>query len=220
MTTGDWTPPACAPTVTPIAMKLDPLFLLLASVAIATPGPGVLMTVTNAVERGFRDAFHGILGLALGSAAIASLSASSLGAMLVASPAAFAAMKIAGAVYLASLGVRNWLAKPPVPGPAAPASGPVRRRFTQGVALQATNPQAIVFFLALLPQFVDARHALLPQYATLVLAFGVLLVSIHSTYAAVAGRARAWISSERSQRLVRRTGGTLFFAFAAMLVMR
>jgi threonine/homoserine/homoserine lactone efflux protein len=203
------------------SMKLDPLYLLVASAAILTPGPGVLMTVTNAIERGFRDAFQGILGMALGTVGVAAVSASSIGILLTASPAAFAAMKVAGALYLGWLGVKSWRSASSRRDAGTPDERRgTGRRFTQGVALQATNPQAIVFFLALLPQFVDAGRSLLPQYATLAFAFGVLLVMIHSGYAAVAHQARTLIASDRSGRIVRRAGGAAFFLFAGVLVLR
>lgn len=199
-------------------MKLYPVFLLLASITIVTPGPGVLMTVTNAIERGFREAFHGILGLALGSVAIASVSATSLGVMLTTSPAAFATMKYLGAAYLALLGVRNWSAQAPVfeTEPVQPGG----RRFAAGVTLQATNPQAIVFFLAVFPQFVDASREQIPQLTLLVASFGLLLVTIHSCYALLANRARAWLSADRSRLLVRRAGSVLFILFAVVLALK
>jgi threonine/homoserine/homoserine lactone efflux protein len=202
-------------------MQLDQLFLLVASAAIVAPGPGVLMTVTNAIERGFRDAFRGILGLAVGTVVVAAVSASSLGVVLTASPAAFSAMKIAGAIYLGWLGVKSWRSASSRRDAGTPDERRITgRRFTQGVALQATNPQAIVFFLALLPQFVDAGRSLLLQYATLAFAFGLLLVTIHSGYAAVAHQARTLIASERSGRIVRRAGGAAFFLFAGVLLLR
>ena len=81
------------------------LFVTVAALTVASPGPGVVMTLSNALRFGLRGAFSGILGIACGALVVAALSATSLG-LLATSATAFTAAKFAGAAYLLYLGIR------------------------------------------------------------------------------------------------------------------
>ena len=70
-------------------MKLYPVFLLMAFITVLIPGPGVVMTITNALRYGFRGAFGGILGIAFGAFVVAAISSTSLGLILATSALAF-----------------------------------------------------------------------------------------------------------------------------------
>lgn len=89
-------------------LKLYPLFLMMATVTVLSPGPGVVMTLTNTLRYGLRRTFGGILGIAAGALFVAGLSATGLGILLSTSAAAFTAMKLLGAAYLLYLGIRLW----------------------------------------------------------------------------------------------------------------
>ena len=89
-------------------ITLYPVFLLVAATTVLSPGPGVVMTLTNALRHGFRGTFGGILGISAGAFAVATLSATGLGVLLATSAAAFTVMKYVGATYLVYLGVRLW----------------------------------------------------------------------------------------------------------------
>jgi threonine/homoserine/homoserine lactone efflux protein len=198
-------------------LTLYPIFLLVAAAAVLSPGPGVVMTLTNALRYGFRDTFGGILGLAAGTFVVATLSATGLGVLLAASALAFTVLKYVGAVYLLYLGVRLWTA-PPIRlelGTATPAS--TGRRFVEGLSLQLTNPKAIFFFLSVFPQFIERSYNFGAQFALLVLTYGTLVVLIHCGYAVTAGRARRWLTSERGGRAMNRVGGAAFMFFGAAL---
>ena len=176
-------------------ITLYPVFLLVAATTVLSPGPGVVMTLTNALRHGFRGTFGGILGISAGAFAVATLFATGLGVLLATSAAAFTVMKYVGATYLVYLGVRLWRspAVPIVPGPAAPTG--FGRRFLEGLSLQLTNPKAIFFFLWVFPQFLDHTRPMAPQFAVLVLTYSSLVVLIHSGYALSAQRARSWLGS-------------------------
>ena len=198
-------------------ITLYPVFLLVAATTVLSPGPGVVMTLTNALRHGFRGTFGGILGISAGAFAVATLSATGLGVLLATSAAAFTVMKYVGATYLVYLGIRLWRspAVPIVPGPAAPAG--FGRRFLEGLSLQLTNPKAIFFFLSVFPQFLDHTRPMAPQFAVLVLTYSTLVVVIHSGYALSAQRARSWLGSERGGRTMNRFGGATFVFFGAAL---
>lgn len=198
-------------------LKLYSLFLLMATVTILSPGPGVVMTLTNAMRYGMRGTLGGILGLALGILVVATISATGLGVLLATSAMAFTVIKFVGAAYLIYLGIRLWLA-------------PVRRlsehvvhdarfgkRFLEGMSIQLTNPKTIFFFLSIFPQFIDPNQSYPLQFAGLAVSFSVLLIIIHILYALSARRARTWLGSERGGRTLNRVGGSLFIVLGTAL---
>ncbi len=193
------------------------LFLLMATVTVLSPGPGVVMTLTNTLRYGMRGTFGGILGIAVGAFVVAAISATSLGVLLAASAVAFTVIKFIGAGYLIYLGVRLWRAPPFnfVEKPTHEAS--FSRRFIEGIALQLTNPKAIFFFLSVLPQFMDPAKNYAFQFASLVLTYSALVVVIHCMYAFFAKHAKRWLTSERGGRAVNKTAGATFIFFGAAL---
>lgn len=198
-------------------MKLYPLFVVMATATVFSPGPGVVMTLTNSLRYGLRGSLGGILGVACGSLLVALISATSLGVVLATSALAFTALKFAGAAYLAYLGVRLWRAPAFrfAEQQAHPAS--FGRRFIEGVSLQLTNPKSIFFFLSVFPQFIDASSGYAAQFSVLVLTYGTLVVLIHCLYALFAQRARGWLASERGGRTVNKAGGATFVLFGGLL---
>jgi threonine/homoserine/homoserine lactone efflux protein len=198
-------------------LKLYPVFVLVAAATVASPGPGVVLTLTNALRHRAADTLGGILGLAAGAFAMAAASATGLGLLLSTSPPAFTVLKLLGAAYLVWLGIRLWR-EPAVRLREAPTEGlGVRARFVEALGLQLTNPKVVVFFLSVFPQFVAAGEARLPQFAVLVLTYAALILVIHSAYALTARRSRPWLASERGLRVVQRIGGGTFVCFGVAL---
>lgn len=198
-------------------MKLYALFLLVATATVLSPGPGVVMTLTNALRYGMRGTLGGILGIAVGALAVAAISATSVGVLLAASALAFTVLKFLGAAYLIYLGLRLWRAPAFQFAEQSAHEASFGRRFLEGLSLQLTNPKAIFFFLSVFPQFIDpdAHYAL--QFAVLVLTYSTLVVLIHCLYALFAHKAKAWLTSERGGRTVNRAAGATFVFFGAAL---
>ncbi|GFO70402.1 amino acid transporter LysE [Geomonas limicola] len=199
-------------------MKLYPMYLMLATFTVFSPGPGVVMTLTNALSYGLKGSFGGILGISVGALIIATVSATGLGVVLAGSPLAFTITKWVGACYLGYLGLKLWRAPAFMFMEQVEREAGFRRNFMKGMTLQFTNPKAIFFFLSVLPQFVDHDLNFTIQFAILALTYGVLIVIIHSLYALGAHRTRSWFTSETGGRTINRVGGTLFIVFAALLV--
>jgi threonine/homoserine/homoserine lactone efflux protein len=200
------------------ALPKLPLFLAAAATVIATPGPGVMLTITNAARFGARRSFAGILGISLGGALMATVSATGVGLLLATSPRAFTALQYAGAAYLIWLGVKLWRSAPRAAEPgtvAEPSAG--ERRFMEALALQVTNPQAIVFFVAVFPQFVDPEAARIPQFMALIACWALLVVAIHSAYALAASRAAGLLNRPGARGMLQRAGGMAFMAFGVAL---
>lgn len=199
-------------------MKLYLLFLLVAAATVASPGPGVMLSLNNALRLGWRGSLPGIAGVAAGAAVVAGLSATSLGLLLAQSALAFTLIQLLGAAYLVWLGIKLWRA--PAQDWADEAQAPVlspRRRFLEGLMLQFTNPKAIVFFLSILPQFMDPAHAAAPQLLLLVLSYAVLVLLIHSAYAWGAQSVRQFLGSARGRRWFQRGSGLVFIGFGLAL---
>ncbi len=199
------------------ALKLYPLFIFMAAMTVLSPGPGVLMTLTNALRYGFKGTFGGILGIATGALVVAAVSATSVGVLLAASSTAFTIVKFAGAAYLLYLGVRLWRAPPFRFAEKASHEASFARRFVEGLTLQFTNPKAIFFFLSVFPQFIDPADGFALQFSLLVLSYSALVVAIHSLYALFAHKARSWFTAPRSGSVINKLGAMTFLLFGALM---
>lgn len=198
-------------------MKLYPVYFVVAAVTVFSPGPGVVMTLTNSLHYGLKQAFGGILGISFGALVIAAVSATSLGVVLASSVLAFTILKCIGAAYLAYLGFRLWRA------PAFEFRDPTvttmgfRRNFFKGMTLQFTNPKAIFFFLSVLPQFIDPELNFAVQFSLMGMTYSLLIIVIHSMYALGAQRSRPWLTSETGGFIVNRLGGAIYVVFGVLL---
>lgn len=198
-------------------MKLYSLFLLMAVATVFSPGPGVVMTLTNALRHGLSGTFAGILGIAFGALVVAAISATSLGILLATSAVAFTALKFVGAAYLIYLGIRLWRAPAFRLSNVETREAGIAQRFVEGLSLQLTNPKAVFFFLSVFPQFIDTGAPYMPQFAGLVLTYAALVVAIHGLYALFARRAKGWLLSQRGGRIVSKGSGVTFMLFGAAL---
>jgi len=198
-------------------MKLYPLFLLMAAVTVFSPGPGVVMTLTNSLRYGMKGTFGGILGISLGALVVAAISATSLGVVLAASALAFTVVKFVGATYLVYLGIKLWRAPAFRLKEQPTHEASVGRRFLEGLSLQLTNPKVIFFFLSVFPQFIDRSMDYAIQFTLQVLTYSTLVIVIHCLYALFAQRVRLWLISERGGRTINRLGGATFMLFGAAL---
>jgi len=193
------------------------LFLILAIATVASPGPGVFLTLTNSVRYGTWSAIQGILGIAVGTFVVAGVSATSLGVILATSAVAFTVMKYVGAAYLIYLGIKLWRS-PATKMRALSGVGRAKKvQFAEGLGLQLTNPKAVFFFMSIFPQFVDYQSDHASQFVLLVMTYSGLVVVIHLLYALLAKSVRAWLSSGKGGRVVNRLGGATFMCFGVGL---
>lgn len=131
------------------------LFVSAALLLNVTPGSDMLFVAGTGAARGRRAGVLAALGVGLGCTVHIALAALGLSALLAASDLAFTAVKLAGAAYLVWMGLGMLRAAPSGAPVAAPAGG--RSVFWQGALTNALNPKVALFFLAFLPQFVDAQ---------------------------------------------------------------
>ena len=160
------------------------LFCSAALLLLVIPGPSVLYIVTRSIDQGRRAGFVSVLGTHAGSLVHVAGAALGVSALLVSSALAFSAVKYLGAAYLLWLGVRRWRAGDRFGLAADRPEQSMGRLFRQGFVVQVLNPKTAIFFLALLPQFVDAERGSVTVQA---LVLGVVFIALglvsDSTYA-------------------------------------
>ncbi|BFM48217.1 LysE family translocator [Marinomonas sp. THO17] len=200
-------------------------YLLYVGVVMATvslPGPAVLLTLNNAVQKGLIKTFAGISGIALAILLVATLSATSLGIILAGSAVAFNLIKIAGAVYLIYLGVKLWRSKVSFIEQTSTKESSLFRCFMEGFLVSITNPKAIVFFMSIFPQFIDVHQAYIPQFVLLAVTFSCVVVAIHTLYTLFALRTKRKINenhkaSQGISRVLNKMSGGIFIGFGVGL---
>lgn len=183
-------------------------FLAATLVVSITPGPGFMLSTGTALRSGFRAALKGILGLQLALLGHIALVAVGLGVLLASSPTAYLLLRLLGAAYLVWLGWLSWrdTSTPTEAPPPALAAGP----FWQGVLVNLTNPKAILFIAALLPQFVDPAGELLPQYALIAATTCLVDFVVMCGYASLASRLRTRLTSPAALSFQRHLFGAVF----------
>jgi threonine/homoserine/homoserine lactone efflux protein len=191
--------------------KIWLLFVLTEAVLSMAPGPAVLYVLSQALRLGPRDSVWASGGILAANAMYFSLSATSLGALIVASYRIFFLIKWIGAAYLVYLGLRSFFGKGTVVSrpEATTASGRGTRLVRDGFLLQAANPKALLFFTAILPQFLDPRHRVAIEILVLGISSIVVEFAILFLYGQLAGRALETARSPRFEKLTNWAAGSL-----------
>lgn len=200
-------------------MTLATYLLYLAAVVllIVTPGPTMLMCVTNAVNHGTRRAMTSVLGAITAVLGVMALSAAGLGALLAASETAFTAAKFLGAAYLVWLGIKTFRSTTLLSGDAPRASG--RSFYLQGFLVGASNPKAVLFFAAFFPQFLDPAEPVLPQFALLALTFVACELLVLTACALGVARLLPVLRASGPARWINRVCGGLFALMGGLLLL-
>lgn len=176
--------------------------------------------MSNALTVGFRRSIWGILGQQAALLVHIGVAAAGVGLLVSNSPVAFNVIRYAGAAYLVYLGVRKFLEKPSLDEgilAVRRTEGPLSL-FRRGVWVNLLNPKAIVFFLALIPQFISTDRPLAGQYA--VLAATVITIDLLVMwffYAATARSFHRFTQDSRGQTIMNRTFGSLFVGVGTLL---
>lgn len=197
----------------PLDLHLLAAFTVVTILATLAPGPDMLFVLTCGMRGGPRAGLLATAGIATGEAVHVIVAAAGLSALFTAVPEAFTALRVAGAVYLAYLGVqmirrRGDLAMGASSGPALTD----RRAYLTGFLTNLSNPKMIAFSVAFLPQFVDpALGSVALQFAVL----GIILIAleflIDGAVGVFAGRIGQWLRHRRtlSRRMDAAIGGIL-----------
>ena len=199
------------------------LFIGAALVLALMPGPGLFYVVGRTLIAGRTDGLASCLGAMLGGFVHVAAGAIGVSALLMASAEAFSILKICGGLYLIYLAIHSWRSAAESEAKVdAPVGQNARRAFRQAIVVEATNPKTAVFFLALIPQFVNLHHG---SVAVQFLILGCISVTLNTAAdliavgAASALRARASKSGSLIPRLRKGSalllgGMGIYFLFA------
>jgi len=196
-------------------------FAAAAFVLIVIPGPSVLFEISRSVALGRRAGLATVAGNALGELVQATAVAVGVGAIVQRSTPLFTAVKVIGVAYIIVLGIRAIRDRRALSDAFGAAIVPRsdRRIFAEGFVVGATNPKSLVFFAAVLPQFVVTEAGSVPlQLAVLGSVFVLIALVSDSAWVVAAGTARDWFArSPRRLELVGGAGGLMMIAVGIRL---
>lgn len=210
-------------------MSLSTYLFYLAAVAllVLSPGPTMLMCMTNSLQHGPRRALASVAGSATAVLGLMLLSALGLGALLAASETAFLVLKAVGAAYLIWLGIKTFRSRATA-FDAMPSGGtdagarpavPAGRLYLQGLMVGASNPKAILFFTAFFPQFLNPAADWAPQFALLAGTFMVCEFSVLTLCALSVSRLAPALRSSAHMQWFNRASGGLFALMGGLLLL-
>ncbi|MCP2075156.1 UNVERIFIED_ORG: homoserine/homoserine lactone efflux protein [Pseudomonas lini] len=184
-----------------------------------SPGAGAIASMSSGLRYGFWRGYWNAMGLQLGLALQVVIVAAGVGAILTASATAFYVIKWFGVAYLVYLGVKQWRA---IPGEISdnaavrPIGNPLALIF-RGFLVNISNPKALVFMLAVLPQFIDPHAPLVKQY--LILGGTMICVDliVMAGYTGLAAKVLRLLRTPKQQRRMNRTFAGLFIGAAGFL---
>jgi threonine/homoserine/homoserine lactone efflux protein len=194
------------------------LFLAAALLVAVMPGPGIFYVAARTLAGGRVEGVASSIGLGLGGLVHVIAGAIGVSALVMASAEAFAMAKILGAAYLVWLGWKAWRAARVLLPTDARATGSFRA-FREGIFVEALNPKTAAFFLAFIPQFVDASQPIAAQFVVL----GLISVSLNTTADILVtyGAAMARAGLENHPSLIvraRQASGAALFGLGASLL--
>lgn len=194
-------------------------FATVSAVNIVTPGPANLNTVRRAVQLGGKRVLPTIFGNALGLAVGGAICAAGITSFVMASGFLWSLFRWLGVTYLAWLGLKLIFRKETL-SLTAQAEAPVRAKalFSEAFLLAASNPKALLFYMALFPQILDAEHDLAPQAGILILTYCGLSILSLSTYSASAHMLRTRFMTQARYDRFRQVSGVVLLGLAAKLL--
>lgn len=204
-------------------------WLLFCSVALLvtfSPGPAVLLAISNAIAVGPRRAMISSMGNGFGLFIISGVAMAGMGVVLATSATAFMLLKLAGALYLVYLGIKQWRSKTSIVADAPVALGAANpnsfwKLFRQGLTVALTNPKAILFFSALFPQFITPGEPVAIQFTVLTTSFVACAMLAHLFYANLARLLKTQLATPGRARLFNRiTGGAFVLLGLSLLRLR
>ncbi len=186
-------------------------YVATSAVVLAIPGPTILLVLSYSIAHGRQATLPLVAGVALGDTVAITLSLIGLGTLLAASAFWFTVIKWMGGVYLIYLGfqlIRNAGRSLPLQSAETAEASP-KKLFGNAFIVTALNPKSIVFFIALLPQFISPSHAVLAQLWILGITFVVMATIGAASYALFASSIRRFLASPRAQKGYGYIGGGL-----------
>jgi len=197
------------------------LFLAAALLVAVTPGPGIFYIAARTLAGGRTEGLASSVGTGLGGLVHVFGGAVGLSALVMASAEAFTVLKIAGAFYLIWLGLKTWR-EARVDALTKVRTTGARKAFREGILVEALNPKTAAFFLAFIPQFVDASANVAAQFIVLGLISVALNTGVDVVVTYLAARARTGLAARPTflTRTRQLSGATMCGLGAALLFAR
>lgn len=186
-------------------------YVATSAVVLAIPGPTILLVLSYSIAHGRQATLPLVAGVALGDSIAITLSLIGLGTLLATSALWFTIIKWMGGLYLIYLGILllRGANKPMQMQTDETRKTLPKKLFGNAFIVTALNPKSIVFFIALLPQFISAAHPVLPQLWILGVTFVVLATAGATCYALFAASIRRFLATPRAQKAYSYVGGGL-----------
>ena len=196
------------------------LYVLTEAALSLSPGPAVMLVIAYGLTQGARRSVAATLGILAANTLYFALSATSVGAVIAASPTFFTVVKWIGAGYLVYVGLSAIFGRPSpltvsATGPRRGSRGSI---FVAGLTLQLANPKTLIFFVAILPQFVDPRLPVGAQMLWLAAGSVIPEFFILLGYGFLASRATRVATDPRFARWTDRLAGSLVLVVAALVL--
>lgn len=196
------------------------LFIVVGSIAILSPGPAILLAISNSLQYGFKTVLLSSAGNIAGLLILSSAAVFGLGAVLETSTNLFLILKVVGALYLIYLGIKQWRSKVNYFSEQQHKQKRKSKKtiFLEGFLIAITNPKAILFFTALFPQFIDLQSDLTPQFLIMTFTFMSMSFLVLSSYGLLAYKAKKWFSTNKRTIWFNRSIGSLFVLLGMALL--
>ncbi len=195
-------------------------YLIAILILTASPGPSVLLCVSKSVTQSFTHAIYTAFGSLLAIIGIMTLSFTGLGIIISSSDLVFTFIKYIGAIYLVYLGIKCLTSKEE--SYKFSRENKVERKdkissFFSGFIVGASNPKAIIFFVALFPQFINTNNSLFSQYIIFVVTFSILELSWLLFYAYLGHKSSKWFLEKGRAKFFNRITGGVFISAGVLL---
>lgn len=184
-----------------------------------TPGPNMAYLAVLSASKGRRAGFAATIGVALGLLAVGVAAAVGLAALIASSYVLYEVLRWGGAAYLLWLAWEAWHGEEEASPGKAEIENHDARYFVRGLVTNLLNPKAGLFYVAILPAFLDASRSLIGQAITLSLVYVAVATAVHGSIVLLADAARPWLEDERRSTLVRRSLSLVLAAIAAWLLL-
>jgi threonine/homoserine/homoserine lactone efflux protein len=188
-------------------------FLLAATLIELTPGPNMAWLAMLGASRGRTPALASVAGIALGLAIAGAVAAVGVAAFLESEPWLFTALRIAGTLYLLYLAFDAWRSS--TKEAADHLDQPIARFFGQGLVSNIVNPKAYLFYATILPQYIDPKTSLAPQFWALTASYVAIATVIHAAIAIFSGTFNVYLSKQSLRARIGRIFAGLLVVVAA-----
>ena len=184
-----------------------------------SPGAGAIASMSSGLQFGFLRGYWNVIGLQIALAAQILIVAAGVGAVLTTSALAFNLIKWFGVAYLIYLAIKQWQKKPSEIKTAHEVDNQVHpfSIMFKGFLVNISNPKAIIFMLAVLPQFIDPTKTLVPQYSMMMVTMIAVDMIVMAGYTCLAAKVLLFLRSPRQQRILNRSFASMFVGAASLL---